>query len=229
MPWFHHIYWGRADRLRPRCGPAATAPPRTWGPRVRSTAFPRPEDSDPGSPAHVSAVPAEGLISAPIQTIARLQRTNCRLDPRMTPPCLAEFHSGLLLLTLGLNVACLGQARLLHQFRQLALILRRMEAAIERRTSDSTVQSLLHLFHLLHQNLAVFRPTRQDRIVADEARTILDYQDAVTELERLRNLATYDQLSVRLEQTEEFFAVVDPSPSSTRRRARSQTWIVILR
>src|SRR5512146_268989 len=137
----------------------------------------------------------------------------------MTPPCLAELHRGLLLLTLGLNVAGLGQARLLYQFQQLALILGRMEAAIERRTSDSAVQSLLRLCHLLHQNIAVFRPTRQDRIVADEARAILDYQDAVAELERLRNLATDDQLSVRLEQTEEFFAVVDPfsleySPSS---------------
>ena len=86
----------------------------------------------------------------------------------MTPPCLAELH-GLLLLTLGLNVACLWQARLLYQFQQLALILRRMEAAIERRTSDSAVQSLLRSFHLLHQDIAVFGPTRQDRIVAEEA------------------------------------------------------------
>ena len=44
------------------------------------------------------------------------------------------------------------------------------------------------------------------------SRAILDHQDAVAELERLRNFATYDQLSVRLEQTEEFFAVVDPFP-----------------
>src|SRR5208337_2526549 len=58
----------------------------------------------------------------------------------------------------------------------------------------------------------VLRPSRQDRIVAHEARAILDHQDAVAELERLRNFATYDQLSVRLEQTEEFFAVVDPFP-----------------
>ena len=43
--------WGRADQLRPRCGRAATAPPRTLDPRARSTAFPRPEDSDQGSPA----------------------------------------------------------------------------------------------------------------------------------------------------------------------------------
>src|SRR5271166_1872690 len=43
--------WGRADQLRPRCGRAATAPPRTSDPRARSTAFPRPEDSDQGSPA----------------------------------------------------------------------------------------------------------------------------------------------------------------------------------
>jgi len=50
MPWFHHIYWGRADRLRPRSGHAATAPPHTSGPRVQSTACPRPEDSVPGSP-----------------------------------------------------------------------------------------------------------------------------------------------------------------------------------
>ena len=48
--------------------------------------------------------------------------------------------------------------------------------------------------------------------MAHEARTILDHQDAVAELERLRNFTTYDQLSVRLEQTEEFFAVVDPFP-----------------
>ena len=111
---------------------------------------------DPQS--HVPTVAAEVLISTPIQTIARLQRANCRLDPRVTPPCLAEFHSGLLLLTLSLNVAWLGQARLLYQFHQLALILRRMKAAIERRTSDSTVQSLLRLLHLLHQDLAVLRP-----------------------------------------------------------------------
>ncbi len=48
--------------------------------------------------------------------------------------------------------------------------------------------------------------------MADEARAILDHQDAVAELERLRNLATYDQLSVRLEQAEEFSAVVDLFP-----------------
>src|SRR3954467_5512705 len=101
----------------------------------------------------------------------------------MTPPCLAELHSGLLLLTLSLNVACLGHARLLYQFQQLALILRRMEAAIERRTSDSAVQSFLRLLHLLHQDIAILRPTRQDRIVAHEARAILDDQDAVAELE----------------------------------------------
>ena len=81
-----------------------------------------------------------------IVTNARPCNQNCRLDPRVTPPCLAEFHSGLLLLTLSLNVAWLGQARLLYQFHQLALILRRMKAAIERRTSDSTVQSLLRCF-----------------------------------------------------------------------------------
>jgi len=46
--------------------------------------------------------------------------------------------------------------------------------------------------------------------VADEARGILDNQDAMTELEGLRNLATYDQLSLRLKQAEEFFAVLNP-------------------
>ena len=100
------------------------------------------QDSQP----HVSTVAAEGLISAPIQTIARLQRANRRLDPRMMPPRPTEFHSGLLLLALGLNVACLGQARLLYQFQQLTLILWRMKTAIERRTSDSAVQSLLPCF-----------------------------------------------------------------------------------
>ena len=167
---------------------------------------------DEGSPAPRTDSSRRSSYRTPIQTIARLQLANCRLDPRVTPPCLAEFHSGLLLLTLSLNVAWLGQARLLYEFHQLALILRRMKASIERRTSDSTVQSLFCLLHLLHQDLAVLRPSRQDRIVAHEARTILDHQDAVAELERLRNFTTYDQLSVRLEQTEEFFAVVDPFP-----------------
>ena len=138
--------WGRADQLRPRCGRAATAPPRTSAPLSRSTAFPRPEDSDQKFPAPRTDSSRRSSISTPIQTIARLQRANCRLDPRVMPPCLAEFHSGLLLLTLSLNVAWLGQARLLYQFHQLALILRRMKAAIERRTSDSTVQSLLPCF-----------------------------------------------------------------------------------
>ena len=79
-----------------------------------------------------------------------------RLDPRVTPPCLAEFHSGLLLLTLSLNVAWLGQARLLYQFHQLALILRRMKAA--NRTMhvgfDRSVV-VLPALHLLHQDLAL--------------------------------------------------------------------------
>ena len=156
--------WGRADQLRPRCGRAATAPPRTSAPRADQQLSQDLKIPTKDPQPHVPTVAAEGLISTPIQTIARLQRANCRLDPRVTPPCLAEFHSGLLLLTLSLNVAWLGQARLLYQFHQLALILRRMKASIERRTSDSTVQSLLRLLHLLHQDLAVLRPSRQDRI-----------------------------------------------------------------
>ena len=138
--------WGRADQLRPRCGRAATAPPRTSAPRADQQLSQDLKIPTKDPQPHVPTVAAEGLISTPIQTIARLQRANCRLDPRVTPPCLAEFHSGLLLLTLSLNVAWLGQARLLYQFHQLALILRRMKAAIERRTSDSTVQSLLPCF-----------------------------------------------------------------------------------
>src|SRR3954454_11447415 len=50
MLWSHPSLPDRTECLRPRCGRAATAPPRTSDPRVRSTAFPRPEDSDPGSP-----------------------------------------------------------------------------------------------------------------------------------------------------------------------------------
>ena len=212
MPWFHHVFGAG-----PTSSGRVAAAPRLPRLALRILARDQQLSQDLKIPTqdpqpHVPTVAAEGLISTPIQTIARLQRANCRLDPRVTPPCLAEFHSGLLLLTLSLNVAWLGQARLLYQFHQLALILRRMKAAIERRTSDSTVQSLLRLLHLLHQDLAVLRPSRQDRIVAHEARAILDHQDAVAELERLRNFATYDQLSVRLEQTEEFFAVVDPFP-----------------
>src|SRR6266446_491197 len=145
MPWFHHIF-GAGPTASGR-GAAAPRPTRhalrilTRDQQLSQDLKIPTKDPQP----HVPTVAAEGLISAPIQTIARLQCANCRLDPRVTSPCLTEFHSGLLLLTLGLNVACLGQAGLLYQLHQLALILRRMKAPIERRTSDSTVQSLLRL------------------------------------------------------------------------------------
>ena len=140
MPWFHHVF-GAGPTSSGR-GAAAPRLPRL-ALRVLSRDQQLSQDlkiptKDPQP--HVPTVAAEGLISTPIQTIARLQRANRRLDPRMTPPCLAEFHSSLLLLTLSLNVARLGQARLLYQLHQLALILRRMEAAIKRRASDPTVR-----------------------------------------------------------------------------------------
>src|SRR3954467_6712161 len=41
---------GRPDPLRRPRDPAATDPPHTSGPRVRSTAYPAHEDSDPAPP-----------------------------------------------------------------------------------------------------------------------------------------------------------------------------------
>src|SRR5947209_19564279 len=51
MLWSHPSLPDRTERLRPRCGRAATAPPPTSDPRARSTPSPRSEDSDPGAPA----------------------------------------------------------------------------------------------------------------------------------------------------------------------------------
>jgi hypothetical protein len=61
----------------------------------------------------------------------------------MPPPRPAEFHRRLPLLTLGLDTARHGHARLRHQLRQLLLILGGVEAAVERRTPDAAAQPLL--------------------------------------------------------------------------------------
>ena len=114
MPWFHHVFGAGPTSLG-----RGAATPRL--PRLALRILSRDQQlsqdlkiptKDPQP--HVPTVASEVLISTPIQTNARLQRANCRLDPRVTPPCLALFHSGLVLLTLSLNVAWLGQARLLY-------------------------------------------------------------------------------------------------------------------
>ena len=85
--------WGRADQLRPRCGRAATAPPCTSAPRRDQQLSQDLKIPTKDPQPHVPTVAAEVLISTPIQTIARLQLANCRLDPRVTPPCLAVSNS----------------------------------------------------------------------------------------------------------------------------------------
>src|SRR4051794_12741440 len=158
---------------------------------------------------HIPAVPAEGPIPAPSLPVPRLQRTDRRLDPWMPPPGLTEFHRGLALLPLGLDVTRLGQARLRDQLGQFVLILGRMKAAIERRTADPPAQPSLHLFHLSRQHLAVLGPAGQDRVVTHKAGAVLDDQDSVAELDRLGDLATLDQLRLRLEHAEELLVVGD--------------------
>src|SRR4051794_19180920 len=158
---------------------------------------------------HVAAVAAERLIAAAVLTIARLQRTDRRLDTRMPTPGLAEFHGRLTLLSFRLHMARLGQAGLSHQLRQFGLILGRVEPAVERRAPDLAVEPLLHLLHFTHQNFAVLGTARQDRVVAHEARTILDDQDAVAELNRVGNFAAFDQLGLWLEEAEELLVIAD--------------------
>ena len=158
---------------------------------------------------HIAAVAAERVIAAAILPIARLQRTDRRLHPRMPTSGLAEFHCRLTLLLCGLHMARLGQARLSHQLHQLGLILGRVEPAIERCTPDLAIEPLLHLLHFTHDNFAVLGAARQDRVVAHEARTILDDQDAVAELDRLGDFAALDQLGLRLEEAEELLVIGD--------------------
>jgi hypothetical protein len=145
MPWFHHIFGAG-----PTASGRAAAAPRLTRHAFRFLSRDQQLSQDLKMPTqdpqpHVPTVAAEGLISAPIQTIARLQRANCRLDPRMTPPCLAEFHGGLLLLTLGLNVACLGQARLLYQFHAIRQFAYYREGAAGRLKEDRLRDYLLLL------------------------------------------------------------------------------------
>ena len=150
--------WGRADQLRPRCGRAATAPPRTSAPRRDQQLSQDLKIPTKDPQPHVPTVAAEVLISTPIQTIARLQRANCRLDPRVTPPCLAEFHSGLLLLTLSLNVAWLGQARLLYQFHQLGVI--------------APVPGIMRLFWAFSPSTPPESPSQEDSSLANMLDTL---------------------------------------------------------
>ena len=96
-----------------------------------------------------------------------------------------------------------------HQFAQFNLILWSMEPPVEGGTTDLTVEPLLHLLHRLHCNRTIFDPVWQDRVVAHEARTIFHHQNAVTELDRMGNLAAIDQLRLGLEQTEQFLAILD--------------------
>src|SRR4051794_22207531 len=161
---------------------------------------------------HVAAVAAERLIAAAVLPIARLQRANRRLDTRMPTPGLAEFHRRLTLLPFRLHMARPGQAGLSHQLRQFGLIRGRMEPAVERRTPDLAVESLLHLLHLTRENFAVLGTPRQDRVVAHEARTILDDQDTVAELDRLGDFAALDQLGLRLKEAEELLVIGDRLP-----------------
>src|SRR5512140_2846599 len=158
---------------------------------------------------NVAAVAAKRVIAAAVLPIARLQRADCRLDTRMPTPGLAEFHGRLTVLPFRLHMARLGQAGLSHQIRQFGLILGRVEPAVERRTPDLAVEPLLYLLHFTHQNFAVLGTARQDRVVAHEARTILDDQDTVAELDRLGNFAALDQLGLRLKEAEELLVIAD--------------------
>src|SRR5271157_2717643 len=204
--------WGRADQLRPRCGRAATAPPRTSDPRARSTAFPRPEDSDQG-------FPAPRTDSSRRRSYLDTDPDHCQTATRQLPtrsPGDAAVPGGIPQWPLAPDTEP-ERGPAWASTAALPVSPTRVDSP-ENESRDRTTHVgfdrsvVVRLLHLLHQDLAVLRPSRQDRIVAHEARAILDHQDAVAELERLRNFATDDQLSVRLEQTEEFFAVVDPFP-----------------
>ncbi len=127
----------------------------------------------------------------------------------MPTPGLAEFHRRLTRLLCGLDMAWLGQARLGHQLDQLGLILGRVEPAVERRTTDLAIEPLLHLLHFSHDHFAVLGAAWQDRVVAHEARTILDDQDAMAELDRLGDFPAFDQLGLRLEEAEELLVIGD--------------------
>jgi hypothetical protein len=106
-------------------------------------------------------------------------------------------------------MAWLGQAWLGHQLHQLGLILGRVEPAVERCTPDLAIEPLLHSLHFSHDNFAVLGAARQDRVVAHEARTILDDQDAMAELDRLGDFPALDQLGLRLEEAEELLVIGD--------------------
>jgi hypothetical protein len=168
---------------------------------------------------HVPAVTAEGTIPASSQPVARLQRADRRLDPRMPSPGPAEFHRGLSPLPLGLDVTRHRQARLRHQLGQFSLVLGSMEAAVERRTADPPAQPSLHLLHLRHQHLAVLGPAGQDRVVAHEAGAVLDDQDAVAEFDRLGNLPRLINCVSGSNTLKSFSSLATGSSASTRRRA----------
>ena len=155
-------------------------------------------------------VAAESLFSAiptPPHAVAGLQSIDDGLDSGMPLPRLAELDAGLLFLLCGLPGSRHRQARMSNDLRQGLLVLRRVEAPVERGPLDATAQTLLQPPRLFHDHIAVILLTRHQVRMGDEADGILKDQHLASELHRLGGLATLVQLGVRLKDAEELVAV----------------------
>ena len=143
-------------------------------------------------------------VARALQTVAGLQRSDGRFDARMTPPRCTPLQRRIRRLGRRLFGAWLGQTRSSDDLRQVALILWRVEAAIERGFFDGSLQALLHEARLRYDHIAVLLFALEQIRVRDEARRILEDQNQPPKLHRLACLAPLVLLRVRFKQAEHF-------------------------
>ena len=202
MPWFHHVF-GAGPTSSGRGAAAPRLPRLALRLLARSTAFPRPEDSDQGSP-----VPRTD--SSRRSSYLDTDPDHCQTATRQLPtrsPGDAAVPGGIPQWPLAPDA---------EPERGLAWASTAALPVSPTRVDSPENESRDRTTHVGFDRSVVVAPasspppgprcpppSRQDRIVAHEARAILDHQDAVAELERLRNFATYDQLSSRFAHFEE--------------------------
>ena len=103
--------------------------------------------------------------------------------------------------------AGLRQARMLEDFRQPSLVLRRVKAAVEGCLADAAFQTSLQVPRLLDHHVSVVRVARHQVGVADEAGAVFVDQHLPPELHRLCGFASLVQLGMRLEDAQQLVPV----------------------
>ena len=107
----------------------------------------------------------------------------------------------------GLFHARLGKARRLHQLGEFVLILRRVEAAIERQLLDLILETLLQSSRFRHRHVAVGLGATEQAMLREESCGVLEHQHQAAELHRLTGLASFVELRMRLEEAEQLLVV----------------------